>query len=144
MFACCCLNRHFLGLKGRLKRFMLKYRRSRRTRPSLIHWENKWDPTNDWGVLQVKLWRLCLSRASATFLPSANPAKMPPGWAPKRAPYASTGRTWRPRWRPTKWRRSSQHSPNRWDGAATRVFQLHQWELYCHTFQRRCLALICP
>lgn len=63
---------------------------------------------------QVRLWSRCLSRVWVRSRPSESPVKKPPGWDPKRAPYASTDRRWRPRWRPTRWRRWNPLGPNRW------------------------------
>lgn len=67
--------------------------------------------------LQVRPWSRCLSRVWARSRPSGSPVRRPPGWDLKRALCASTDRRWRPRWRPTRWKRWNLHGPSRWGAA---------------------------
>lgn len=73
---------------------------------------------------QVKLWSRSLSRVSVRSRPLGSPVKRPPGWDPKRALCASTGRRWRPKWRPTRWKRWNLHGLNRWGLRKHHMLQL--------------------
>lgn len=66
---------------------------------------------------KVRLWSCSPTWTRARSRPSESPVKTPPGSDLKRAPYASTGRRWRQKWRPTRWKRWDLLVRNRWVSA---------------------------